>query len=648
MKKLRDKERDQTIIPHPIFIKLKKFLLQNSPEYAYMINGKWGSGKTYFLNKQLESLCRSERDSESKTIKIHYVSANGIKTIDEILSRLFLERVKSNTTAGKVVYGILNMGLKTVNHWTGVDLNAIDPKEFSTYDSEDVIIIDDLERVDKDCDLIGLLGQINSQFVEHQNIKTILVCDESEIEMRFSAGIDENCSAKESTHQKEFERRFRNEKDDKFKWLTKNFLEEFEKRYDNEPIENTRRLIGTFKNYKSAKEKVVSNTLSFEPQIDRVLPKLIQQTSLKEIWNELKTELLLKCCGKNKLQNIRTLKYFILVLEQVFDVIGEAKFDYVFKYVYSSFLPQTIVFREGEYSYNEEIDAVQALINSVEKEKNWFFAKDEELKSITHLIIFNEIKEDQLIKEVDSFINSRKLDDPNYHDFNKLMSPESFKMEDADFLKLVNHVIQRCKEGQYNLTQLAILLSNFDHILEKYGPFATIGSRKHIIDLIEPAITKLKPENEVEYISLQSIEQKLKYVLHNDYDQLKNKMIEVNKKLMNSNDRAYTEKNLAKVMERGLFNENQHDLTKMIRFLPRNDLQPLIDLYVRSNAFKESFNEEVRQWYDTEYYSQLVSYYKYFVDEVEKSAQSFSVPSRSYFNVLKELVKNYEKNYKPN
>ena len=56
---------------------LTSYLKRENPQYAVMLNGAWGCGKTFFIRKWKESI-------KSKDIKPIYVSLFGLQTIKEI------------------------------------------------------------------------------------------------------------------------------------------------------------------------------------------------------------------------------------------------------------------------------------------------------------------------------------------------------------------------------------------------------------------------------------------------------------------------------------------------------------------------------------------------------------------------------------
>ncbi|MDZ7796202.1 MAG: P-loop NTPase fold protein [Candidatus Marinimicrobia bacterium] len=77
------------------------YLELDNPKFAVMIKGKWGSGKTYFIQKY------QEEKTEEEFINI---SLNGITTIKEIDQQLFCQiyPLMNNRLIGPLI----NLGVK--------------------------------------------------------------------------------------------------------------------------------------------------------------------------------------------------------------------------------------------------------------------------------------------------------------------------------------------------------------------------------------------------------------------------------------------------------------------------------------------------------------------------------------------------------
>ena len=155
-------------------------------DYAIMINGEWGSGKTYFWNNQVKKKIESLKLNGKKFTTI-YMSLYGISNLEEISKKIFME---TSQLMDRNLRRYMNTkGITTIPEYakTGIDManlfgsssngGRIDYNEFFSTDDK-VLCFDDLERAN--VDVIDILGYINN-FVEHDHIKTIIICNEKEL-----------------------------------------------------------------------------------------------------------------------------------------------------------------------------------------------------------------------------------------------------------------------------------------------------------------------------------------------------------------------------------------------------------------------------------------------------------------------------------
>ena len=154
-----------------------------NPQYAVLLKGKWGSGKTHFINEYKNELNKNKQ-------KYIYVSLYGITSYDEIETK-FLEAIhptlynKKTIFAGKIAKQLLKATLKIdldgdKKDDDSMNLKIPDFKPEDLLNTKDYILIfDDLERCS--INIINLLGYINF-FVEHQSYKVILIANEEELE----------------------------------------------------------------------------------------------------------------------------------------------------------------------------------------------------------------------------------------------------------------------------------------------------------------------------------------------------------------------------------------------------------------------------------------------------------------------------------
>ena len=152
-------------------------------EYAVLLNGAWGSGKTWFVKQYLK-----KKKDQGK--KICYVSLNGIaKTsmIDEAIFKSIhpILGSKSAKLAGQILKGTLKAIIKVDLDNDGKSdgniagsIPNIDLPDYLKINDNFILVFDDLER----CELKKeeVLGYIN-YFVEQEGIKTLIVSNEEEI-----------------------------------------------------------------------------------------------------------------------------------------------------------------------------------------------------------------------------------------------------------------------------------------------------------------------------------------------------------------------------------------------------------------------------------------------------------------------------------
>lgn len=143
--------------------------LVHAPNFAVLLSGPWGVGKTYLLKAFLKK--RFDDDAAEYV----YVSLYGLSTIEEIDDALFHAAFPVLTgTAAKAVGRIAKAGLKFLK----VDPGDWNVKEFLNKFDAKVYVFDDLERCEAPINKV--LGYIN-QFVEHGGAKVIILANEKEI-----------------------------------------------------------------------------------------------------------------------------------------------------------------------------------------------------------------------------------------------------------------------------------------------------------------------------------------------------------------------------------------------------------------------------------------------------------------------------------
>ena len=330
-----------TTSKHPLYHLLEPYLKAESPEYAIMINGEWGSGKTYYIRNQILQDMANEEE-EAQPLKILYASANGVKSIEELMFQIKWEKLSGHLKTmrhvgkwGEVILKNLPVGLiaNSIVPGTGEFISKfksflggmindtkskISFQDLVNFDNDDIIIIDDLERVHNDCDLIGLLGEINTAFVEHNRVKTILVCDEGQLWSRFIDNEPQSVQNAQTNRD-----------------TTDNGTDS--------ASDYKRRLVGTTRDYMDAKEKLVRRTLKFAYHPETL--EVFRDTSLPtEVFNLIK-----QYYSSVDSQNLRSFQFIIENLKTVWHAIAHTDIGTIMReYITMTVMIDTFAYIDGD------------------------------------------------------------------------------------------------------------------------------------------------------------------------------------------------------------------------------------------------------------------------------------------------------------
>ena len=166
---------------------INRYLEEKETDYAIMITGEWGCGKTYFVNHALKKLIEEKKCLIADKVvnyKLLYLSLYGISDPTEINIKI-LEQLFPILKHKFVL--LLRHGLSGFLDSKGIDKQT--QKEFSNYTGikkNTVLVFDDLERLnDNKVDVKEILGIIN-QFAEHDNLKVIVICHDEKVDDDFS------------------------------------------------------------------------------------------------------------------------------------------------------------------------------------------------------------------------------------------------------------------------------------------------------------------------------------------------------------------------------------------------------------------------------------------------------------------------------
>lgn len=159
---------------------LTTFLSMQKPEFAVMIEGPWGSGKSYFVQKFIEKYDQTNRSpypTGKKATHFCHVSLYGVEKTDEIDKRLFLAlHPKLNGEYTDLVAHAFSGALSLCKG--DKFLEKLTFKDFTHALKDKVLVFDDFERCGMSPE--KTLSYINT-FVEHKNIHIIVISNDEEV-----------------------------------------------------------------------------------------------------------------------------------------------------------------------------------------------------------------------------------------------------------------------------------------------------------------------------------------------------------------------------------------------------------------------------------------------------------------------------------
>ena len=166
------------------------YVLASNTDYAIMIDGEWGAGKTWYwdnvLTQQIKAIPTKDNTEDKLSMyKVAKISLFGVSSVDDLRIKIFEETStffanKYVKTGAKFTGMIVNKvaGIFNVSETSAKDVSDL-LSEFSVNLDHYVLCFDDLERIKTEL-LIDLLGYINT-LVEHDKVKVVFICNENEL-----------------------------------------------------------------------------------------------------------------------------------------------------------------------------------------------------------------------------------------------------------------------------------------------------------------------------------------------------------------------------------------------------------------------------------------------------------------------------------
>lgn len=290
--------------------------------YAVLIDGDWGTGKTYFIQK---SIIPTLEGSGYMPI---YISLYGVNSTDTVSQKIALSILTNKLPSDKRTVAkqclpaigsfVLPIG-QTLLNATGISILEPlfkSPVEDIPWDTifkkfndsrKRIFIFDDLER----CSLPinEILGYINS-LVEHESEKVLIVANQqaigkmslrNDLEAKYQVVLNPQLHLTEKVR----------DPSQPYYTLQNNLVDQHITEFTPDQLkQHTAELFSENVLYKEIKEKLVGQELYFHPTLKNILPHIIAESSLDEEVKEVLTQSLDKIVYVFQQENCLNLRSF--------------------------------------------------------------------------------------------------------------------------------------------------------------------------------------------------------------------------------------------------------------------------------------------------------------------------------------------------
>ena len=517
-------------------------------DYAVMINGEWGVGKTHFWNNKIKKKIESMQLNGKRYTTI-YMSLYGISNLEEISKKIFIETTQlmdknlrkfMETTGLSTIPEYAKTGLDMANFF-GVTQNG-DKLDYSDFFSTDdkVLCFDDLERAN--VDVIDILGYINN-FVEHDHIKTIIICNEKELSTKLKSS---------NLEMKTFIATYLLDKQGELNTTDKPMVEKIRGKIEH--------VFDKANDYERIKEKLIGETFEYAPKFDYIINGILMRyennPDLIRFLRE-NTKLIITTFERSGTRNLRILKHALNDFQKIHEMV-EKHYPNTNNRIMQTMLIFTIaisfeikagkITKDKFINIQDNVEYKSLLVSSrILMDNRQFY-----IKEFDNNYYYNFKAEYRFFKFIEYYIRTRifdmrifkenmetirnTVDTENLPGYKRLLTEEYWKISDDEFGHVITEVLEEVKQGNLELIDIVKIYAYFSYFSRKGLIDYDIKTLKSVF-FNGMNIASLKSEycaNAEEELSKIAIEQ-----IEEDMDEIQKHFYQLNNQLL---DKMYKEK----------------------------------------------------------------------------------------------------------
>ncbi len=455
------------------------YIRSDYTDYAVMLNGEWGSGKTHFWNNKIKKKIESMQLNGKRYTTI-YMSLYGISNLEEISKKIFMETTQ---LMDKNLRRFMNSkGQETIPEYakTGIDManffgvtqngNKLDYAEFFATDDK-VLCFDDLERAN--VDVIDILGYINN-FVEHDHIKTIIICNEKELATKLKSS---------NLEMKTFIATYLLDKQNELNKSDKPMVEKIQDKIEH--------VFDKANDYERIKEKLIGETFEYAPKFDYIINGILMRyENNPELIRFLRenTGIIISTFNRSGTRNLRILKHALNDFKKIYEMVNKS-YSNTSNRVMQTMLIFTIAvsfeIKAGKITKekfinikdNEEYKSIlvssrilmdnrQFYIKEFDQNYYYNFKSEYRFFKFIEYYVRTRIFDMKLFKEnMDTIRNT--VDTENLTSYKRLLTEEYWKISDNEFEAVIEDIIEDVKEGKIKLIDMVKIFAYFSYFSRK-------------------------------------------------------------------------------------------------------------------------------------------------------------------------------------
>ncbi len=455
------------------------YIRSDYTDYAVMINGEWGSGKTHFWNNKIRNKIESMQLNGRRYTTI-YMSLYGISNLEEISKKIFIETtqlmdknlrkfMKNNEVASIPEYA--KTGLDMANFF-GVTQNGdqIDYGEFFSTDDK-VLCFDDLERAN--VDVIDILGYINN-FVEHDHIKTIIICNEKELSTKLKSS---------NLEMKTFIATYLLDKQNELNKSDKPMVEKIQDKIEH--------VFDKANDYERIKEKLIGETFEYAPKFDYIINGILMRyESDPDLIRFLRenTGLIISTFNRSGTRNLRILKHALNDFKKVYEMVNKSYANtsnrimqtmLIFTIAVSFEIKAGRITKDKFVNIKDNEEYKSILVSSrILMDNRQFY-----IKEFDNNYYYNFKSEYRFFKFIEYYIRTRifdmklfkenmetirnTIDTENLPAYKRLLTEEYWKISDDQFDNVIKEILEDVKQGKLELIDTVKIFAYFSYFSRK-------------------------------------------------------------------------------------------------------------------------------------------------------------------------------------